>query len=155
MPAITFAQRTRDPATYRVLKRVTLAVVAVWLPLAAWSGYRAIVQIFRLELHAPASLTAGAIIRANVVTSGRTHADLSVELVQGSRTVPLGAAFVQGNSDGALNPLPVRGSIAVTLFPQHVTGWGPGPVTVRVTAVGRSQWLRLPPPTVRETRVSW
>jgi hypothetical protein len=153
MPATAFAERTRDPATYRVLRRVTIGVAALWIPLALWSGYRAVVQVFSLRIQAPTALVAGAEVRADVVTSGRAHADISLELVQGTRSIALGSRFFAGNRDGALDPRPRRGSLLVTVTPAHLEGWEPGPLTIRATAVGRHQWMRLPPPTVRETTV--
>jgi hypothetical protein len=153
MPATAFADRTRAPATYRVLRRVTLAVVAIWVPLALWSGYRAVVQVFSLRIQAPAALVAGATLQADVVTSGRAHADISLELVQGSRVVLIGRQFFAGNRDGALDPRLRRGSLAFTIAPAHLEGWASGPLTIRATAVGRHQWMRLPPPTVREVMV--
>ena len=148
-----FAQRTRPPAIYRVLRLGTLALVAVWVPLAAWSGYRAIVQIFRLDVDVPERVAAGTLVRANVVTSGRTHADVSIALVQGAQVRPVASRFIRGNSDGALDPRPRRDSLVVALTTEQLAGWGPGPLVLRATAVGRSQWLRLPPPTVREVTV--
>jgi hypothetical protein len=153
MPATAFADRTRAPATHRVLRRVTIAVIAIWVPLALWSGYRAVVQVFSLRIQAPATLAAGATVQADVVTSGRAHADISLELVQGARVVPIGSQFFAGNRDGALDPRPRRGSFSFTIAPAHLEGWAPGPLTIRATAVGRHQWMRLPPPTVRHVTV--
>ena len=150
MPATTFAERTRDPAVYRLLRKATLVVVAVWIPLAAWSGFRAIVQVFRLDLVAPPVASAGGEITANVVISGRAHVDLTLELVQGSRTVVVGHRFVRGNRDGALDPRPRRDALTVRLTEEQLAGWTSEPLFIRATAVGRSQWMRTPPPTVRE-----
>ena len=55
------------------------------------------------------------------MTSGRTSVDVSLELVQ-----------------------------AVVLDREVLARFKPGPVVVRTTARGRSQWLRTPPSTVRE-----
>ena len=39
------------------------------------------------------------------------------------------------------------------LTPTMLDGFEPGTAMLRATAVGRSQWLRIPPPTVREQPV--
>jgi hypothetical protein len=41
----------------------------------------------------------------------------------------------------------------VVLAPEQLARFLSGPATVRATATGRRQWLRLPPPTVREAAV--
>lgn len=147
----TFRERTQDPGAHRWLKRVTIVVLAVWLPSAAFSGFRAIVQVYDLDVRiSGAAIRPGTLIEADVVTSGRTHADVLVELRQGTAIDTVGSVFVPGNSDGALDPRPCRGTLRVVLTEDHIRKLAPGPVTVRATAVGRSQWMRTPPPTITE-----
>lgn len=147
----TFQERTRTPPSYRWLRRLTIVVLAIWLPSAAFSGFRAIVQIFDLDLRVdPDSLRTGTVVQADVVTSGRTHADVVLELRQRTTVDTIGSVFVPRNRDGALDPRPRRGSLRVVLTDDQLARFTPGPVTVRAVAVGRSQWMRTPPPTISE-----
>jgi hypothetical protein len=57
---------------------------------------------------------------------------------------------VPKNRDAATDPRPRRDSLAVVLTPELLEGFRVGPVLVRAVARGRPQWLREPPPTVRE-----
>jgi hypothetical protein len=153
---ITGVRRFQErPQWSAVLVRVTLAFVALWAASALWSGYRAVVQIFRLEL-APAGgeLRAGSTVQARVVTSGRTRASVRLELVQGARTETLGTLAIRGNRDGALDPRPRRATLTVTLPPATLARFAAGPAVLRAVATGASQWLRTPPPTVRSAPVT-
>jgi hypothetical protein len=153
--AIRGVQRFQERARWSaVLTRLTLAFVGLWASSALWSGYRAIVQIFRLEL-SPAGgvIRGGSAVRADVVTSGRTRASVRLELVQGARAETLGTLAIRGNRDGALDPRPRHATLTVTLAPATLGRFAAGPAVLRAVATGASQWLRTPPPTVREVRV--
>ena len=152
---ITGIRRFRErPRWWTTLTRLTLAFVALWAVSALWSGYRAVVQIFRLELEpAGGAIRGGSTVRAHVVTSGRTRASVRLELVQEARAETLGTLALRGNRDGALDPRPRRATLAVTLAPATVGRFAAGPAVLRAVATGASQWLRTPPPTVREARV--
>jgi hypothetical protein len=52
------------------------------------------------------------------------------------------------------DPRPKYGSVVVTLTPAMLSDFEPGTATLRASAVGRPQWLRVPPPTIREQSVS-
>jgi hypothetical protein len=153
--AIRGVQRFRErPRWSTVLTRLTAAFVGLWAASALWSGYRAVVQVFRLELAPPGGVVrVGSALRADVVTSGRARATVRLELVQGTRAETLGTLVVRGNRDGALDPRPRRATLAVTLDPATAGRLAAGPAVLRAVATGTSQWLRTPPPTVREVPV--
>jgi hypothetical protein len=68
------------PPSWTLLRRLTLAFVCLWAASALWSGYRAVVQIFRLEFDPVGGvLRGGSTVRARVVTSGRTRARVRLE----------------------------------------------------------------------------
>lgn len=139
------------------LRRVRHVLVAVLLVnglLAASSAYRAWRQVYSLSLDAPPTLVAGTPLRADVVTSGRTTVDVTLELVQGARVATVGSLWLRGNRDGAMDPRPRRGSLKLSIPSRVLAGFVPGPARLRATAIGRSQWLRVPPPTVREVPVT-
>lgn len=145
---------TREPRALWLVKRTIVIVVGVHACLALVSGYRAIVQIYRVRIDAPARpLAAGATVHVSVVTSGRTYAHVRLELVQEGRATLLGLRDVPRNRDGAYDPLPQRASLDVVLSAGQLSHVRPGSAVLRATAVGARQWLRVPPPTVREAPV--
>jgi hypothetical protein len=61
-----------EPRHMVVLRRVVVPLLAVQVVLATWSGYRAIVQVFSLDLRVEAPLVhEGSTVHFDVVTSGR------------------------------------------------------------------------------------
>ena len=139
----------------RVLRRLLVPFLVMWAMLALWSGFRAIVQVFRLEVVAPATpVGEGSAVGARVVASGRATVTVRLELVQGATTATLGEFLVHTSRDPALDPVPKRGMDLVRVTREVLDRFTAGPAVVRVTATGRAQWMRLPPPTVRETRVT-
>ena len=135
----------------RVLRWIILPLLCVHVVLALISGYRAIWQIFSLEIRAPAAvLRPGSLVGVKVVSSGRVEADAILELIQGERAETLVVRYLQRNWDGAYDPLPKRDSAFVALSAETLRRFAKGPATLRATAHGSMQWLRTPPPTVRE-----
>ena len=45
-------------------------------------------------------------------------------------------------------------TVVVEIEPQMLAEFDPGPAVLRASAVGRPQWLRVPPPTIREMAVT-
>jgi hypothetical protein len=153
-PRLLDPRLSRDPTSFRIVKRVILAALVVHVTLALLSGWRAWVQVRRLELDAPAgALRTGSRVEARVLTSARTSVTVTLALVQGAAAETLGVRVVPANRDPASDPRPRRAALAVTLGDAALARFRPGPATLRAVAVGRSQWLRVPPPTVRETSV--
>ena len=149
----SYAERFAEPRATRILRRVLLPFVALWLVLAAWSGVRAIVQVFRLHLDAPAIVSPGSILEARILSSARVPVTVRLELSQAGQTVVLGRHTVRTSRDAALDPRLRRGRLAVTLRTTDLARFAAGPATVRAVATGGSQFLRTPPPTVREHSV--
>jgi len=136
------------------LRRATLAFLALCSVTALASGHRAYFQVRGLELRvAGPVLRAGSVVETEVVSSGRTHVDVRVELVQGPHVETLASQFVRGNEWGSVDPRARRASQAIVLTPELLSRFSPGAAVLRATATGRPQWLRLPPPTVRESAV--
>jgi hypothetical protein len=144
----------REPAWRRRVRWVVGIFIGVHVLLAMISGYRAIVQVYELRIvNPPATIEAGSRVEAAVVTSGRATVAVRLELVQGRESRLLGVRDVRGNRDGAYDPRPRRGSLAVTVSSGMLNGAAEGPALLRATATGRSQWLRVPPPTVTNVPV--
>src|SRR5665213_653304 len=97
----SFADRTKAPRLVRVVQRVVIIGALLQLAIAIWSGYRAIVQIFKLELSVVSTdLRSGMPAVVHVVTSGRASATVRLELVQGSHSELLANMRVSGSHDG-------------------------------------------------------
>jgi hypothetical protein len=143
-----------EAPSMRVLRWVIVPLVTVHVILASISGYRAIVQIYRLDVRMSDTLVrAGTTMGFDLVTSGRTEADAQMDLVQGAIAETLAVKFLPRNANASYDPRPQRGGASVTLSPQQLARFKPGTALVRTTAYGRMQWLHTPPPTVRERRV--
>jgi hypothetical protein len=135
------------------LKRFFVFVIVALLVIGQISLYRALVQVRKLELSAPHSLSAGSVVETSVVSSGRTMVDVEVYLIQGSHSEQLSKLHVRGNELGFFDPRPQYGIDKVMLTAEVLSKFQPGAARLRSVATGREQLTRLPPPTVRELAV--
>src|SRR4030095_6629275 len=139
----------------RLGKRAVLWFILLQLPIGALSTYRAWVQIKELTLTTTSSsLAPGVVVRSNLVSWARVESDARIEIVQGERVTMLGEVYLPRNHEPVFDPRPKHGTVEVALTPAMLDGFEAGSATLRATAVGRHQWLRLPPPTVREQPVT-
>ena len=135
----------------RICRNLAVAVFLANLVLALVSGHRAIWQVQRLDVRASAPvLHPGTRLAAAIQSSGRAPTAVVLELVQGEHAELLGEKGLPGNRNPAMNFLPRRDSVVVFVTAEVLSRFAPGPVTVRATGLGSSQWLRVPPPEVRE-----
>ena len=135
------------------LKRVFVFVIVALLVIGAVSSHRAYFQVRSLELTAPHSLTAGSVVNAAVVGSGRTQVDVEVNLILGTHSERLMHLHLTGNKLAFFDPRTQHGSDSVALTAETLSNFQPGPARLRAVATGCEQWTRLPPPTVRELEV--
>ena len=156
MPAKFFDNRlSQEWIGFTILRRVTIAFLVVHFSLSTVSGYRAIVQVYDvdIELTSPV-LRPGSQVAVRVVTSGRNPVDARLELVQAGRADTIATLRVRANSGAFQDPRPqravLRAMIPADVF-QHFT---PGEASLRAVAEGRSQWLRIPPPEVRQRPIA-
>lgn len=147
-------QATPESRSISILKKIFVAVVALLLLIGAVSSHRAYYQVRSLEIKTGSSITAGSNFSTNVVTSGRTTVDVRVELVQGNRLQPLMTMRVRGNELGFFDPRQQHATQDGVITAEHLKDFAPGPAKIRAIAVGRPQWMRLPPPTVTEIDVN-
>ncbi len=137
-----------------LFKRAVLVFLALCFVTAMASGHRAYFQVRGLELRAVGpELRAGSVVETLVVSSGRTPVEVRVELIQGTHAETLAVQHVPDNEWAAIDPRARRASQTVVLTPDILSRFRDGAALVRATATGRPQWLRLPPPTVRESAV--
>lgn len=135
------------------LKRLFVFVIVALLAIGAVSSHRAYFQVRSLELNAPQTLSAGSVVKTDVVSSGRTMCDVTVDLVQGTHSERILNLHLRGNELGFFDPRTQHASDSVSLTPELLAKFEPGAARLRAVAVGREQWTRLPPPTVREIAV--
>ena len=135
------------------VKRALVFVIVALVTIELMASYRVYYQVKDLELSAPRTLSAGSIVNASVVTSGRTWVDVEVDLIQGAQTERLIALMVRKNNLGFLDPRTQEASESFTLTRETLSRFQPGSARLRSVATGRLQWTILPPPTVREMEV--
>ncbi len=140
----------KDSRPMAFLKKAVLVFLGLFLIIGIVSAHRAYFQVRSLELQAERILHSGSTIQSTVVSSGRTYADVRLELRQGSHSETLAMQTVPGNEYGFFDPRTQRASQTVTLTPEILSRFEAGAAQLRVTAHGRSQWTRVPPPVVRE-----
>lgn len=142
------------PKSMVILKWIILPLLIVHVVLASWSGYRAIVQVYSVDVSvADSVIRAGSPVVYNAVGSGRVTVTLRLELLQDSLKQPIGQHIINTYTTPSYDPRPIRGGATVSLTPSMLARFSAGPATIRATATGRAQWLRTPPPTVREIPV--
>ena len=148
----TFHESSRS---LRVLFWVVLPFAAAHVILATISGYRAIVQVYGVELSTDApTLRPGSTIAVAVATSGRATVDAELELIQPTHAETLAVIIVRDHTNASYDPRPIHADRRVILTSEQLARFHPGPARLRVTANGRSQWLRVPPPVIREQAVA-
>jgi hypothetical protein len=139
-------------------RRFGIGLACTFVFFGGIAGYRAIVQIYRVELQAPDTIRAGSEVSVGVTTSGRVTSSATLVLVQGKRVDTLHRRVISDNHIGwfisqSINPFPVRDSMTVVVSPEVLARFDAGPATLRAIGLGGSQWMRVPPPTVRERNV--
>jgi hypothetical protein len=143
-----------SPRSLRVLFWIVLPFAIVHVILATISGYRAIVQVYHVELTADAPLLrAGSTVAVAAATSGRATVDAELELIQSVHAETLAVLIVPTHTNPSYDPPTIHAARRVTITSEQLARFRPGPALLRVTANGRSQWLRVPPPVIREQAV--
>lgn len=135
----------------RVLKWIVAPLFIVHVVLAGISGYRAIVQVYHVDIAVGSTtLTHGSAIQLSVASSGRTTVDAELDLVQPTHAETLAVLLIRSHENASLDPRTIHASKRVTLTSDQLAHFQPGAAVLRATANGRSQWLRVPPPVISE-----
>jgi hypothetical protein len=143
-----------EPQFY-VLRILTTIVCSLFVVLGSWSGYRAIVQVKSLELRRVEGVLApGSIIAVDAVSWARNYVDLRLELIQDAHRETIGMQQIGTHGVPSLDPRWQRATLSVTLPPALLDRYHDGRATIIATATGRSQWMRIPPPTIRQALVT-
>ena len=143
------------PRSLRVLFWIVLPFAIVHVVLASVSGYRAIVQVYHIELATTKStLVPGDTVTVAVATAGRATVDAELELIQPPHAETLAVLLVPGHTNASYDPRTIHAARQLTLTSEQLGRFHPGAARLRLTANGRSQWLRVPPPVIREQAVT-
>jgi hypothetical protein len=135
---------------FTILRRVIISVAVVHFSLAAVSGYRAIFQVYSVNIDLPAGkVREGSAVAARFVTSGRVPVAARLELVQGSNVSALGRITVPENKSFFYDPRPQHATISVTVSREVLSHFQAGQALLRAVGEGRSQFVRVPPPKIR------
>jgi hypothetical protein len=138
-----------------MVKKIMLITLVIHVVFGALSAWRAWVQVRSLDLQLTGPLLrGGTTARVDVVSSGRVPVDVSLEMIQGTHAETVGVARVPANGESFWDPRSRPASMAVVFTPEVLSHFAAGPLLVRATARGRPQWLREPPPLVRELQVT-
>ena len=146
--------RPPEARSVRLVRKLIVVSLIVFLVAGAWSSYRAYFQIKSVHLElTDGALRSGSTARVDVVSYGRVPVDVRLEMVQGARAETLGVQHVSAHYDGFWDPRTIKGSFSVVLTPEVLSHFQAGPGVLRATARGRPQWLREPPPLVEQLMV--
>jgi len=129
-------------------------VIVTYVVPGLFSSYRAWVQVKSLDLTVPNEvLRSGDTVRVQAASWARTHVEVDLLLIQGTRVDTLAVRVIPGNHNASIDPRVRRDSITLVVTPDLLAGYNRGPAIVKATAIGRPQWLRTPPPLVRQKAV--
>ena len=128
-------------------------VVSFGILVGGWSVDRAWTQVRRLNLAASAEVGAGSAPRIDVVTSGRAPVTVVLTLSQGTRTDTIAVQTVGAHRGDFWAPQSVSRSFYPRFTATQMSRFATGSAVLRVEARGRPQWMRDPPPVVREVPV--
>ena len=147
--------QSKEATFGRWIRWLVIGVVLVTYVLPGlFSSYRAWVQIRSLDLIVPRrDLRVGDTIRVKTVSWARTWVDVDLVLTQGNRIDTLATHEIEKNHNASIDPRWRRDSMVVVLTPALLAGYNPGAATLRAHAIGGPQWLRTPPPLIRESHV--
>jgi hypothetical protein len=144
----------RESTAVLWVKRLCIAAVAIHMVFSAWSLYRRIRQVIRIDLESSSSvLVAGATVSYDVIASGEVHNRIRLELVQGDHAETLREERTRVNSISAYDPRIFRYERTTTITPEVLSRFAAGPATLRLTGFGSQKLLRTPAPRVRELSV--
>ncbi|HEU4994111.1 MAG TPA: hypothetical protein VFT29_04800 [Gemmatimonadaceae bacterium] len=76
-------------------------------------------------------LSPGSTVSADVITSGEVHNRIRLELVQGPRSEPMFEQLGGVNAVSAYDPRVFRYTPTVTMTPELLARFAPGPATLR------------------------
>ncbi len=135
-----------EPTSYMIVRRILSTLLVLFLCFGIISANRAYTQVRSVNVSSPPTLHGGETITGRIVSSGRVAVMLNVDLVQGDRRLQLASHMVPGNRDPFFNFIFRHDSTTAVISPTALSNFSAGPAELVATGLGRSQWLRVPPP---------
>ena len=143
-----------DSRVFRVMQRVVVIVALLYAAVGVYSVYRAWVQVRSLDLHVMSeTVRPGIPALVEVVSSGVTTVDVTLEVVQGAAHETLSTLRLVPTRQPIFNPRIRQGTMMPSFTPEFLARFQPGPAIVRATATGRRKWLVTPSPVVKEVPI--
>jgi hypothetical protein len=147
----------RESRALRLVRWTIIGAAALHFSLALVSGYRAWVQVTSLRIEtSDETLGPGSSISVEAVTSGRNPVTISLNAIQGGTFRTLASVTVPENHNRFYDPRTQRQRFVIVMTPDLLGTLEEGPVLLQARGLGRSQFLRVPPPMIvqREAAIS-
>lgn len=139
----------REAPALRVVRWTIMGAAALHFSLALVSGYRAWVQVTSLQIEtSDETLGPGSSISVEAITSGRNPVTVSLRAIQGDGFKTLASVTIPENHNRFYDPRSQRQRFVVVMTPELLGMLEEGPVVFQARGLGRSQFLRVPPPTI-------
>lgn len=136
------------------VRRAVITIACVHMVFFCWSIFRRLRQVLRIDLQASSLVLApGSTVTYDVITSGEVPNRIRLELVQGAHTEVLHEQRGALNTISAYDPRVFRYTPTVRITQALLSGFNPGPATLRLTGFGAQKLLHTPAPRVRELAV--
>jgi hypothetical protein len=146
-----FARQTPSMVVLLWLTRVVLVPFAIF---AGFSGYRAWVQVKRVSLFVQdRELRPGSVVDVEGESWARNPVTIRLVLARGARAETLLVHDIPANHTASLDPRIRSARLMIPIERDVLARFEPGDAVLRVIGLGRSQWLRVPPPKMRELAV--
>jgi hypothetical protein len=139
------------PRPLLILKRAGQLLVGTYLVIGLFATWRSYYQVHSLDLQTDSAvLRPDSTISTRLVSYARNKIDVRLELIQDSHSEIIASELVLSNEWALLDPRIRSSSQTIVLSQEILDHFEARPIRVRVTATGRPQWGRTPPPVVRE-----
>lgn len=137
------------------VRRACIALLGIHLVFATWDLYRRLWQVLRVDLAVSATtLAPGTTITTDVIATGETHNRIRLELRQGDRVRVLYEERARVSTVATYDPRVFRYERKIRLSSESLSGFAPGPASLRLTGFGGQKLLRTPAPRIRELPVT-
>ncbi len=137
-----------------VLRWLTRMVLVPFAIFGGFSGYRAWVQVKSLSLLVQdRELRPGAVVEVDAESWARTTVTVRLIVQQGTYAETLLVHRIPSNHTASLDPRIRSARLMVPIEREVLAHFQPGDAVLRAHAIGGPQWLRTPPPRVKEIAV--
>ena len=137
-----------------VLRWLTRMVLVPFAIFGGFSGYRAWVQVKSVSLLVQdRELRPGDVVEVDAESWARTTVTVRLMVQQGTYAETLLVHRIPSNHTASLDPRIRSAQLMVPIERELLAHFQPGDAVLRAHAIGGPQWLRTPPPKVRQIAV--